>query len=1013
MQAARTSLALSIVAAGLLLWPPTASSSTDEWRAHAETTGQEYQQHPRAALHSDGSWTAAWVDYRTGYPSIWVGTFDAEDDTLAPAIPLTDGLGLFRLEMSPSSVETPDLASLGDGRSLVVWCEERSQRWRIRALVTTVDGILSGPITVNESRPDIPHSPRVSVSGDRALVAWTEGRSPSSRIYAQVLDLSPQRVGGNFLLGRGTERVQDGCRIAPSATGWAAVWCQESPGPPQVLARAITAEGGLPGDAKQIHPNPLASQKEPTIAVVSTGFFVSWSEYLGSEVNLHGVTLLPDLSLASPPFTIAPHAETISPRSSEIVATDADHVLVGWLAGEGNRSRIHARQIRLPDQVELPFVVVDDPQPPPGQVVIPRHLALVGREGGGGRALWDDGRTGGDLVYHLPLDATGAPGGAPRLIKEATGTASQILPEIATSAGSGGILVWEDFRSGNLGIYGAFFDLEGEPSGSSFRISDAPGGAVSAPATNLRDLLRNRPAAVFTDDGYAVAAWTVIRPGGSSKLFYQAYDPAGGSLNNNIELLPANGVQFSGSAQSSPSFSPIPGGGYFLAWFDTCQDLDGDVFVRRYESGGTTVGDTIRVPDPPYQGASQASPAISTGPGRETVVVWLDDRRGNYDVYAQRLGPAGRKIQRNVLLSPLEDDTPVIQTNPDVSAKSDRYVAVWDQDPFAGGGVAGVLVSLPSSKDSRSQAEEYYPFSLAVGTPGLKYPRVDMAHDGRFVVVYWDTSRDSTRVMAQRFTSTASPIGPPYCVTSLGGAIATLPGDVAVDAYRIRFAFADSREGRSWDARIRTVGWRYDGSPTPVALQSWEISEEGGALVIRWAVPRDRLGSFYRIWREETVAAAPAERPSAAAELLTVDAVGPLGEGEGEYEFADRSVRPGASYAYWIEDERGELAGPWIGSLTMRRASLALRAAGNPFRSSVSLSWSSPPGGPVRLSIYDLAGRLVRTVLDRAGPHPASGQWDWDGLDDAGHPVASGCYHARLTHGPSGQQRQLKLLRIR
>jgi flagellar hook assembly protein FlgD len=52
----------------------------------------------------------------------------------------------------------------------------------------------------------------------------------------------------------------------------------------------------------------------------------------------------------------------------------------------------------------------------------------------------------------------------------------------------------------------------------------------------------------------------------------------------------------------------------------------------------------------------------------------------------------------------------------------------------------------------------------------------------------------------------------------------------------------------------------------------------------------------------------------------------------------------------------------------------------------------------VTLSVFDVAGRRVRTLVDgwmRAGPHSSR----WDGRDDGGRAVASGVYFARLEAG--------------
>lgn len=70
----------------------------------------------------------------------------------------------------------------------------------------------------------------------------------------------------------------------------------------------------------------------------------------------------------------------------------------------------------------------------------------------------------------------------------------------------------------------------------------------------------------------------------------------------------------------------------------------------------------------------------------------------------------------------------------------------------------------------------------------------------------------------------------------------------------------------------------------------------------------------------------------------------------------------------------------------------------NPFNPSTRIRYDVPRAGPVRLAIYDLAGRQVRTLLDgpaSPGRHTAT----WDGRDDTGRHLASGVYVARLVAG--------------
>ncbi len=69
-----------------------------------------------------------------------------------------------------------------------------------------------------------------------------------------------------------------------------------------------------------------------------------------------------------------------------------------------------------------------------------------------------------------------------------------------------------------------------------------------------------------------------------------------------------------------------------------------------------------------------------------------------------------------------------------------------------------------------------------------------------------------------------------------------------------------------------------------------------------------------------------------------------------------------------------------------------------------------PDAGPVQLVIYDVTGRRVATVTDRAldaGTHDLR----WDGRGRSGAPVASGLYLARLTVGGTAQIHRLTVVR--
>ena len=87
-----------------------------------------------------------------------------------------------------------------------------------------------------------------------------------------------------------------------------------------------------------------------------------------------------------------------------------------------------------------------------------------------------------------------------------------------------------------------------------------------------------------------------------------------------------------------------------------------------------------------------------------------------------------------------------------------------------------------------------------------------------------------------------------------------------------------------------------------------------------------------------------------------------------------------------------------------------LGAAPNPFNPRTTIHFALQEASHVRLSVHDLAGRLVRTLLDGGLPAGAQ-QVNWDGCDEAGRATNSGCYLVRLEAGGMVETVRLALIR--
>ncbi len=82
----------------------------------------------------------------------------------------------------------------------------------------------------------------------------------------------------------------------------------------------------------------------------------------------------------------------------------------------------------------------------------------------------------------------------------------------------------------------------------------------------------------------------------------------------------------------------------------------------------------------------------------------------------------------------------------------------------------------------------------------------------------------------------------------------------------------------------------------------------------------------------------------------------------------------------------------------------------NPFNPSTSIPFNLYLADHVRLSIYDISGRMVATLIDN---HLGAGNYfsNWDGRNAKGQPVSSGIYHAILHSSSQTSSIKLNLIK--
>jgi len=124
-----------------------------------------------------------------------------------------------------------------------------------------------------------------------------------------------------------------------------------------------------------------------------------------------------------------------------------------------------------------------------------------------------------------------------------------------------------------------------------------------------------------------------------------------------------------------------------------------------------------------------------------------------------------------------------------------------------------------------------------------------------------------------------------------------------------------------------------------------------------------------------------------------------------EYEYMDKDLTNGVTYWYKLEDVdysgNTELHGPVSATPMKRSAPKEFRLYPNypnPFNPVTTISYDLPDDGLVELSVYNMRGEKVTTLL-QGNQKAGSYQINWDGTSQSGDMVASGIYFFRIASG--------------
>jgi hypothetical protein len=197
--------------------------------------------------------------------------------------------------------------------------------------------------------------------------------------------------------------------------------------------------------------------------------------------------------------------------------------------------------------------------------------------------------------------------------------------------------------------------------------------------------------------------------------------------------------------------------------------------------------------------------------------------------------------------------------------------------------------------------------------------------------------------------------------------------------------------------------WCACGALVPVLVSSFDARATDAGVAIAWELAGDETAERFTLLR----------RTGESANGTPVDEGAVTGT-RGSY--LDKTVDPGTTYHYelLVRTRSGDEFRSPVVTVTTPQATLTLgQNHPNPFNPVTVIPYTLPNGSSavrVRLSILDVSGRLVRTLVDEDQTGGAR-EVVWQGADDRGNPVSSGVYFYVLDVGKQRLTRKLVLLK--
>jgi len=196
----------------------------------------------------------------------------------------------------------------------------------------------------------------------------------------------------------------------------------------------------------------------------------------------------------------------------------------------------------------------------------------------------------------------------------------------------------------------------------------------------------------------------------------------------------------------------------------------------------------------------------------------------------------------------------------------------------------------------------------------------------------------------------------------------------------------------------------------PIELSAFTATAGDGEITLRWNTESEVENLGFNIYRSA--------KYNDQLSIINDQLIPGAGSSSSrqEYKYVDNGLTNGVTYWYKLEDVdysgNTELHGPISATPMKRSAPREFRLYPNypnPFNPVTTISYDLPDDGLVELTVYNMRGEKVTTLMQ--GKQKAGSYMNWDGTDRNGGKVSSGIYILRIASGNYSRTSKMVFIR--